>query len=119
MILLHVQNLIACTKQIYVYSPYVSNDLYKARLPVQYSTISSPIMSSTDFTEPQYLYSTVKYLFHLWAIKDVQILNICIVELYIDSPLDRTDFSEFSTSTVLLYMYPPMCSRDCTEPHCL
>ena len=53
-----VQNLIACTVQLYLYSPYGPYGLYRALVPVKYSYTSTPPMDRTACTEPQCLYST-------------------------------------------------------------
>ena len=50
-----VQNLSACTVQLYLYSPYEPYGLYRATVPVQYSYTSTPPMSRTACTEPQFL----------------------------------------------------------------
>ena len=61
-----VQNLSACTVQLYLYSPYGPYGLYRATVPVQYSYTSTPPMGSTACTEPQCLYSTAIPLLPLW-----------------------------------------------------
>jgi len=58
-----VQNLSACTVQLYLYSPYAPYGLYRASVPVQYSYTSTPPMGRTPFTEPQCLYKFALYLY--------------------------------------------------------
>jgi len=81
-----VQSLSACTVQLYLYSPYWPYSLYRASVPVQYSYTSTPPMGHTDFTEPQCLYSTAITLLPLWAVRPVQSLSACTVQLYLYSP---------------------------------
>ena len=50
-------------------------------MPVQYSYTSTPPMDRTACTEPQCLYSRGKPLLPLWAVRPVQSLNACTVEL--------------------------------------
>ena len=52
-----VQSLSACTVQLYLYSPYGPYGLYRASVPVQYSSTSTPPMGRTACTEPQCLYN--------------------------------------------------------------
>ena len=59
-----VQNLSACTVQLYLYSPYGPYGLYRSSEPVQYSYTSTP----------------------LWTVRHVQILRACTVQLYLYSP---------------------------------
>jgi len=102
---LPLQNLSACTVQLYLYSPYGTYILYRALVPVQYSYTSSPPKGRTEFTElqflysrakpplplkdctactePQCLYSTSIPLLLLWAVRPVQSLSACTVELYL------------------------------------
>ena len=76
-----VQSLSACTVQLYLYSPYGSYGLYRASVPVQYSYTSTPPMGRTACTEPQCLYSTAISLLPLWAVRPVQSLSACTVQL--------------------------------------
>ena len=72
--------------------------LYRASVPVQYSYTSTPPMGRTACTEPQCLYSTAIPLLPLLAVRPVQSLSACTVQLYLYSPIGRTA---------------------CTEPQCL
>ena len=81
-----VQSLSACKVQLYLFSPYGPFGLYRASLPVQYSYTSTHPMGRTAFTEPQCLYSTAIPLLPLWAIRPVQSLSACTVQLYLFSP---------------------------------
>jgi hypothetical protein len=47
---LPVQNLSACTVQLYLYSPYGPYGLYRASVPVQYRYTSTPPMDRTACT---------------------------------------------------------------------
>jgi len=58
-----VQNLSACTVQLYLYSPYWPYSLYRASVPVQYSYTSTPPIGRTACTEPQCLYKGALYIF--------------------------------------------------------
>ena len=70
--------MIACTVELYLYSPYGPYGLYRASsLPVQYSYISTPPMGRTACTEPQCLYSRAIPLLPLWAVLPVQSLSEC------------------------------------------
>ena len=81
-----VQSLSACTVQLYLYSPYGPYCLKRPSVPVQYSYNSTPPMDRTACTEPQCLYSTAIPLLPLWAVRSVQSLSACTVQLYIYSP---------------------------------
>ena len=81
-----VQSLSACTVQLYLYSPYGPYGLYRASVSVQYSYTSTPPMGHTACTEPQCLYSTAIPLLPLWAMRPVQNLSACTVQLYLYSP---------------------------------
>ena len=72
-----VQNLSACTVELYLYSPYGLYGLYRALVPVQYSYTSTPPVGHTACTEPQCLYSTAIPLLPLWAVRPVQSLSAC------------------------------------------
>jgi len=99
-------------------------------------------MGRTACTEPQCLYSTAVPLHPLWAVRPVQSLSVCTVELYLYSPLRAVrPVQSLSACTVQLYLYypygpyglfrssvpvqysyictPPMCRTACTEPQCL
>ena len=81
-----VQSLSTCTVELYLYSPFGKYALYRASVPVQYSYTSTPPLGSTPCTEPQYLYSRATPLLPLWAVRPVQSLSACTVELYLYSP---------------------------------
>jgi len=81
-----VQSLSACTVQLYLYSPYGPYGLYRTSVPVQYSYTSTPPMRRTSCTEPQCLYSRAIPLLPLWAVRPVQSLSTCTVQLYLYSP---------------------------------
>jgi len=76
----------ACTVQLYLYFPYGPYGLYRASVPVQYSYTPTPPMGCTACTEPQCLYSRAIPLLPLWAVRPVQSLSACTVELYHYSP---------------------------------
>jgi len=86
MVVRPVQSLRACKVQLYLYSRYGPYDLYRASVPVQYSYTSIPPMGRTACTEPQSLYSIAILLLPLWAVRPVQNLSACTVELYLYSP---------------------------------
>jgi len=81
-----VYNLSACTVELYLYSPYGPYGLYRASVPVQYSYTSTHPMSRTACTQPQFLYSTAIPLIPLWAVRPLQSLSACTVQLYLYSP---------------------------------
>ena len=81
-----VQSLSACTVQLYLYSPYGPYGLYRASVPVQYSYTSTPPMGRTVCTDPQCLYSTAIPLLPLWALRPIQSLSACTVQLYLYCP---------------------------------
>jgi hypothetical protein len=81
-----VQNLSACTVELYLYFPYGPYGLYRASVPVQLSYTSTPPMGRTACTDPQCLYSRAMPLLLLWAVRPVQSLSACTVELYLYSP---------------------------------
>jgi len=76
-----VQSLSACTVQLYLYSPYGPYGLCRPSVPVQYSYTSTPPMGRTACKDPQCLYSTAILLFPLWAVRPVQTLSACTVQL--------------------------------------
>jgi len=76
-----VQSLSACTVQLYLYSPYMPYGLYRTSVPVQYSYTSTPPIGSTACTETQCLYSTSIPLLPLLAVRPVQSLSACTVQL--------------------------------------
>ena len=81
-----VQSLSACTVELNFYSPCGPYGLYRASVPVQYSHTSTPRMGRTTSTNPQCLYSAAITLLPLWAIRPLQILSACTVQLYLYSP---------------------------------
>jgi len=81
-----VHSLSACTVELYLYSPYRPYGLHRASVPVQYSYTSTPPIGRTACTEPQCLYSTAIPLLPLWAVRPVQSLSACTVQLYLYSP---------------------------------
>jgi len=83
---LTVQSLSACTVQLYLYSSYWPYGLYSASVPVQYSYTSTPPIGRTACSEPQCLYSIAIPLLPLLAVRPVQSLSACTVELYLYSP---------------------------------
>jgi len=93
-----VQNLSACTVQLYLYSP----------------------MGCTACTEPQCLYSTAIPLLPLWAVRPVQSLSSCTVQLYLYTTYGP--YGLYRASVPVQYSYtstPPMGRTACTEPQCL
>ena len=78
-----VQSLSACTVQLNLYIHYGPYGLYRAPVPVQYSYTSTTTMARTACREPQCLYSTTIPLLPLWAVRSVQSLSACIVQLYL------------------------------------
>jgi len=66
-------------------------------------------MGRTACTEPQCLYSTAIPLFPLWAVRPVQSLSACTVQLYLYSPKGRTACTEpqclYSRATPLLPLW--------------
>ena len=67
-----VQNLSACTVQLYLYSLYRPYSLYRTSVPVQYSYTSTPLL----------------------AVRTVQNLSACTIQLYVYSPIGRTARTE-------------------------
>jgi len=115
-----VQSLSARTVEVYLSSPYGPYSLYRASVPVHYSYTSTPPMVRTTFTEPQCLYSIAIPLLPLWAIRPVQSLSACTVELYFYSPYGP--YGLYRASVPVLYSYTctsPMGRTVCTEPQCL
>jgi len=82
----------ACTEPQWLYSTaiplplYGPYGLYRASVPVQYSYTSTPLMGHTACTDPQCLYSRAITLLPLWAVRPVQSLSACTVQLYHYSP---------------------------------
>ena len=77
-------------------------------------------MGRTTSTEPQSLYSTAIPLLPLWAIRPVQSLSACTVELYLYSLYGPYGLN--TASEPVQYSYTstsPMVPAACTEPQCL
>ena len=82
-------------------------------------------MGRTACTEPQCLYSRAISLLHLWAVRPVQSLSACTVEIYLYSPYGRYSLysrampllplwavrplQSLNACTVQLYLYSPQC----------
>jgi hypothetical protein len=81
-----VQSLSSCTVELYHFSPYGPCSLYRSSVPVQYGYTSTPPMGRTACTEPQCLYSRAIPLLPLLAVRPVQSLSACTVQLYLYSP---------------------------------
>ena len=79
-----------------------------------------PPMGRTVCTEPQCLYSTAIPLLPLWAVRPVQSLSACTVQLYLYSPYGPCGL--YRASVPVQYSYtstPPIGRTACTEPQCL
>jgi len=113
------QCLYSTAKPLLPYGPY---GFYRPSVPVQYRYTSTPPMGRTARTEPQYLISTAISLLPLWAVRPVQSVSTCTVELYLYSPygpygLYRVSVPvqysytsiPLSAFTVQLYHYSPQC----------
>jgi len=77
-------------------------------------------MGRTVCTEPQCLYSTAIPLLPLLAVRSVQSLSACTVELCLYSPYWPYDL--YKASVPVQYSYnstPPTGRTACTEPQCL
>ena len=77
-------------------------------------------MGRTACTEPQCLYSIAIPLLPLWAVRPVQSLSACTVQLYLYSPY--RPYGLYRASVPVQYSYtstPPMGRTACTEPQCL
>ena len=77
-------------------------------------------MGCTACTEPQCLYSRAIPLLPLWAVRPVQSLSACTVELYLYSPYGP--YGLYGASVPVQYSYtstPPMGRTACTELQCL
>jgi len=115
-----VQSLSACTVQLYLYSPYGPYGLYRTSVPVQYSYTSTPPIGRTACREPQCLYSTAIRILPIWAVRPVQSLSACTVQLYLYFPY--VPYGLYRASVPVQYSYtstPPMACTACTEPQCL
>jgi len=115
-----IQSLSACTVQLYLYSPHGPYGLYRASMPVQYSYTSTPPIGRTACTEPQCLYSTAIPLLPLWAVRPVQSLSACKVQLYLYSPYGLYGLYRASMPVQYSYTSTPTMGRTAfTEPLCL
>jgi len=115
-----VQSLSACTVQLYLYSPYWPYGLCRASVPVQFSYNSTPPIGRTACTEPQCLLSRTISLLPLCAVRSVQSLSACTVELYLYSPY--WPYGLYRASLPVRYRYTstlPIDRTACTEPQCL
>jgi len=115
-----VQSLSTCTVELYFYSPYGPYGLYRASVPVQYSNTSTPHIVRTASTEPQCLYSTAIAPIPLWAVRPLQSLSACTVELYLHSLYGP--YGLYRASVPVPYSYnstPSMGRTTFTEPQCL
>ena len=77
-------------------------------------------MGRTACTEPQCLYSTAIPLLPLWAVRPIQSLGACTVELYLYYPYGP--YGLYRASVPVQYSYtstPPVDRTACTEPQCL
>jgi hypothetical protein len=89
-----VQGLSACAVDLSLYSPYGPNGLYRTSVPVQYNYTSTPPMGRTACTVPQCLCSRAIPLNPLWAVRPLQDLSACTVELHLYYPMGRTASTE-------------------------
>jgi len=104
-----VKSFSACTVQLYLYTLYGPYGLYRASVPVQYSYNSTPSMGRKSCRGPQCLCSTAKFLLPLLAIRPLQSLSACTVQLYLYSPYGP--YGLYSASVPVEYSYtctPPM-----------
>jgi len=86
----------------------------------EYSYYSTPPIDRTACTEVQCLYSIAITLLQLWAVRTVQSLRACTVELYLYSPYGP--YGLYRASVPVQYSYtstPPVGRKVCTEPQCL
>ena len=107
-----VQSFSACTVQLYLYSHYGPYGLYRASVPVQYSYTSTPPMGRTACTEPQCLYSTAIPLLPPWAVRRIQSLSACTVQLYLCSPY--CPYGLYKASVPVQYSYTSTPLSACT-----
>jgi len=99
-----------------LYSLCAPHGLYRASVPVQYSYTSTPPMGRTACTNPHCLYSTTIPLLSLWAVRPVQSLSACTVELYLYTPIGRTACTDPQCCTVQLYLYSPCAPYSLYRP---
>ena len=77
-------------------------------------------MDRTACTESQCLYSTAIPLLTMWAVRPIQSLSACTIQLYLYSPYGL--YGLYRASVPVQYSYtstPPMDRTACTEPQCL
>jgi len=77
-------------------------------------------MGRTACIEPQCLYSTAIPLLPLLAVRPVQSLSACTVQLHLYYPYEPYDL--YTASVPVQYSYtstPPIGGTACTEPQCL
>ena len=77
-------------------------------------------MGRTACTKPQCLYSTAIPLLPLWAVRPVQSLSACTVQLYLYSSC--SPYGLYRASVPVQYSYtstPPVRRTACTEPQCV
>ena len=89
-------------------------------MPVQYSYTSIATVGRTTCADPQCLYSTAIPLLPPWAVRPVQTLSACKVQLYLYSP--HGPYGLCRPSVPVQYSYtstPPMGRTACTDPQCL
>ena len=77
-------------------------------------------MGRTAWTEPQCLYSRAIPLLPVWAVRPVQSLNACTVQLYLYPPSGLYGLYRASVPVQNSYNSTPrMGCTACTEPECL
>jgi len=106
-----------CTEPQCLYSTAIT---LLPSVPVQYRYTTTPPMGRTAYTELQSLYSTAIPPLPLWAVRPVQSLRACTVQLYFHSHYGP--YGLYRTSEPVQYSYnstPPMGSTASTEPQCL
>jgi hypothetical protein len=84
------------------------------------SDTSTPSLGRTACKETECLYSTATSLLPLWAVRPVQSLSVCTVQLYL-YPL-YGPYSLYRAWVSVQYSYnstPSMGRTACTEPHSL
>ena len=112
-----VQSLSVYTVHLYLYSPHRPYGLYRASVTVQYIYTSTPPMGRTACTEPRCLYSTAILLLPLCAVRPVQTLSTCTVQLYLYSHYGP--YGLCRPSVPVQYNYTstsPMDRTACAEP---
>jgi len=114
---LPVQSLSTSTVQLNLYSPYWPYGLYRTSVSVQYSYNSTCPVDGTACTEPQCLYSTAITLLPLWAVRHLQSLSACTVQLNLYSHCGP--YGLYRASVPVQYSYssiPVMGCTTCTVP---